>query len=849
MYVQFATGRGSGSSLSSHARTRVTFRFILLVLIVLALLIPLAAVHAAGPKQAPLAPANTAVTTYKNDLSRTGHQLNETILNTSNVNMNQFGKRVEYHVDGQVYAQPLYMPNVTIGGATHNVVFVATEHDQLYAFNADATSAVAPLWHRTFVHTPIVSTVSSSSVSCNNISPEYGITGTPVIDPSTNTLFVVVNTLENSGTSNIYRLHAIDLTTGNDKSGSPKVISASVHGSGGGSVNGTITFNATLQMNRPGLLLLNGVVYIGWGSHCDNHLSTYHGWVMGYSASTYQQVVVYNTTRNGYAGAIWEGGQGLVADSNGAIYFMTGNGKFDTRVSPAVDLGDSFVKLSSQNSLKVLDYFTPFNQSCLDSGDVDLGSGGPVLIPTSPQELVGAGKQGRIYVVNKDSMGGYTADPNLNSSNCGTEGARTNVDHILQELPNKTVGGVWGSPSYWNSSAGQFVYFVGSGDHAKAFKLSNGLLPHTATSQSPESWGYPGGDVVISSNGSTPGTGIAWNIGSNGVLYAYDATNLGRELYNTSQNSSRDGLPSGSYSKYSVPTVANGEVFVGTHSTLDIFGLFKTTPPTLTLSSVSPNAGPVGTSVTLSGSAFGATQGSSTVNFGNVTANVTSWSDTSIVATVPSGLPTGPINVTVTVGGQTSNSQTFNVTTLSTPAYNNTGTSDDSNPTAASFDGHGNSYSAQALQGVGITPGSTVPFNGVTFTWPTPASGQPNNWQANGQVIPVSGGGTLAFLGASANGASTGTFTVHYSGGGTQTFNLTVSDWTLGGGTMSPSPGNQIVVTMSYRNTPTGKQTHKPYVFYIQVTLTVPSGQTIQSVQLPATESPGQIHIFAIGTK
>src|SRR5205807_1328069 len=373
-----------------------------LVLIVLALLIPLAAVHAAVPQQAPLAPANTAVTTYKNDLSRTGHQLNETTLNTSNVNMNQFGKRVEYHVDGQVYAQPLYMPNVTIGGATHNVVFVATEHDQLYAFNADATSAVAPLWHRTFVHTPIVSTVSSSSVSCNNISPEYGITGTPVIDPSTNTLFVVVNTLENSGTSNIYRLHAIDLTTGNDKPGSPKVISASVHGSGGGRVNG----------------------------------------------------------------------------------------KFDTHVSPAVDLGDSFVKLSSQNSLKVLDYFTPFNQSCLDSGDVDLGSGGPVLIPTSPQELVGAGKQGRIYVVNKDSMGGYTADPNLNSSNCGTEGARTNVDHILQELPNETVGGVWGSPSYWNSSAGQFVYFVGSGDHAKAFKLSNGLLPHTATSQSPESWGY-----------------------------------------------------------------------------------------------------------------------------------------------------------------------------------------------------------------------------------------------------------------------------------------------------------------------------------------------------------------------
>ncbi len=513
------------------------------------------------------APSNTAVTTYKKDLLRTGQNTNEIILNTSNANQKQFGKRVEYEVDGQVYAQPLYLPNVNIGSTAHNVVFVATEHDSLYAFDADQSSSTSIstfLWKRSFID-PLrnITTVSSSDVNCQDINPEYGITSTPVIDPSTNTLYVVVNTLQ-SGV-NTYQLHAIDLTTGNDQTGSPMLIQASVQGS-----SGAVTFDPVKQLNRGGLLLLNGVVYIDWGSHCDKH--PYHGWIMGYSTTNYKQLTVFNDTSNQDGGGIWQAGQGIAADSSGNIYVMTGDGAFDANTG-GVDLSDTFIKLSTQGGLQVADYFAPFNQSCLEAEDNDLGSGGPVLLPTS-HEMVGVGKEGRIYVVSRDNLGRYTPDPNLNCSTA--EENRTDIDRIVQELPPYTAnGGAWSSPSYWNGPSGEFVYIVGKRDHVKAFQLSNGLLSTSATSQSPESFGFPGGDVAISSNGSTAGTGIAWTIGPDAVLYAYDATNQGTELYNSSQNASRDGLPS--YTKFSVPTIANGEVFVGTHSTLDIYGLLSTT--------------------------------------------------------------------------------------------------------------------------------------------------------------------------------------------------------------------------------------------------------------------------------
>jgi len=360
---------------------------------------------------------------------------------------------------------------------------------------------------------------------------------------------------------------------------------------------------------RP-LLLANGTVYIGWAGYCDN--PPYHGWVMGYtySGSTFQQVYVYNSTPNGSDGGIWQSGGGLAADSSGSIYAMTGNGTFDLNNSGNVDAGDTFLKWNAQ--LKVTDYITPFNQSCLLAGDVDLGSGGPLLLPsqsgTTPNELIGVGKEGRIYVVNRDNMGKFTTDPSLN---CQTsEQNRTDIDKVVQELPPKTAnGGVWGNFAYWNGPNGQYVYVAGSSDHLKAFSVTNGMLSTSAKSQSPESWSFPSADPVVSGNGTIAGTGIVWAIDPNAVLRAYDAGNLSTELYNSAQNTGRDGLDS--YVKFTVPTVANSEVFVGTKATLTIFG------------------------------------------------------------------------------------------ELPTPAHNNIGTSNDSNPSAANYDHGGYSYSAQALHGAG----------------------------------------------------------------------------------------------------------------------------------------------------
>src|SRR6266516_3429531 len=373
----------------------------------------------------------TAITTYKGNSLRTGQYPNETILTTSNVNVAQFGKHVLYPVDGYVYAQPLFMPNVTIAGKTHNVVFVATQHDSVYAFDADQMSTIPPLWHTSFIYPAHgITTVSPSDILCNDIIPEVGITGTPMIDGSTSTLSVVAKTKEQGHV--VQRLHALDITTGKDRAGSPVLIQASVPGSGAGSSNGVVSFNPLRENQRSALLLLNGVVYIAWASHCDN--DPYHGWVIGYNATTLQQVpgAVYNTSPNGTRAGIWQSGGGLAAESAGYIYFATGNGTFDVD-SGGSDVGDSIVKLTTQNGLHRVDYFTPFNQACLEAADADLGSGGILLLPTS-SELICVGKEGRVYVVNGNNMGKYTPIANpCNKQNL------TNVDKVLQELPPGTI--------------------------------------------------------------------------------------------------------------------------------------------------------------------------------------------------------------------------------------------------------------------------------------------------------------------------------------------------------------------------------------------------------------------------
>jgi len=534
---------------------------------------------------------NTQVTTYHNDNMHSGQDLSEVKLNTSNVNVNSFGKRVSYPVDGQIYAQPLFMPSMPIGKSVYNVVYVATENDSVYAFDADQPMTAPPLWHTNFTNpaagiTAVPAPEVYSKYVGQDLHPIIGITSTPVIDPASGTLYVVAATKENG--AYIQRLHALDLISGKDKIGSPLQIQASVPGTGYDSVKGQITFHAKTQNQRSALTLLHGTIYICWGAFGDT--DPYHGWIMGYTydGSKFLQVNagVYNDTPNGQEAGIWMGGAGVVADNDGNVYTATGNGSFDLNTGGA-NAGDSYVKLSTKNGLHMTDYFTPFNQSCLDGRDNDLASGGPLLLPDQPGKhphlMIGVGKEGRIYLIDRDNMGHYVKDANLTCES--VEEYRTDVDHVLQELQPQTTGGLFGSMAYWSGTAdsGPYIYIGGFNDHLRIFRLSNGLLSPKSISQSPEVFGFSGATPSISSDGAKQGTGIVWAIGPSvcnfpgcdpvgpGSLHAYDATHLSHELYNSELNPGRDRVDS--YIKFSVPTIANGRVFVGTHTSLDVYGL------------------------------------------------------------------------------------------------------------------------------------------------------------------------------------------------------------------------------------------------------------------------------------
>ena len=539
---------------------------------------------------AALAPANSAITTFRNDNAHTGQYPNETLLTTANVNQSQFGKRVSYPVDGQLYAQPLYLPNLSIGGSVHNVVFAATENDSVYAFDADQTSAVAPLWKTSLLPSGATA-VPYAAVSCGDLIPIIGITSTPVIDPSTNTMYVVAYSQESGKL--VYRLHALDITTGQDKS-APVVIQGSAPGTGVGSSNGVITFDPHVQRQRVALILSGGKVYVAFASFCDN--GGYHGWIFSYSynGSSFQQVNTYITTPAGSQASIWGGDGALVTDNAGNFYIMTGNGTFNANTG-GNDFGDSFVRLNAQ--LQRQDYFTPFNQSCLSAGDQDLGSGAPLLL-TGANALIGGGKEGRVYVVSTTNMGQYTADPNL-TCNGSAEENRTDIDKIQQEFAPGTAPS-FSTPAFWNGPNGQYVYFSVNGGPTKAYSWSNGKLSATPTSTTAVSLGFTGGDAVVSSNGTTPGTGILWTIGSDTILRAYDASNLANELYDSNQNASRDGM--NGYVKYSTVAVANGEAFVGTAANLVIFGRLSSSGPTPTPTST-PTSGAGGIQINAGGPA------------------------------------------------------------------------------------------------------------------------------------------------------------------------------------------------------------------------------------------------------
>jgi hypothetical protein len=492
--------------------------------------------------------------TWRYDNARDGENLQETVLSTANVNKAQFGKLAAYAVDGQVYAQPLYVPNVTIPGlGTFNVVYVATENDSVYALDADGIYS-GPLWQVNFTNPAAgITTVSATEVQSDSVMPTIGITSTPVIDPTTGTLYVVPYTQENG--QYVYRLHALDITTGAEKFGGPVQITASVPGNGSGSVSGTVTLSAFKQDQRTGLLLLNGVVYLAFASgHSDS--DPYHGWVVGYAAQSLAQVSVFNSTPNGYKGGIWQNSAGLAADDSGNIYALTGNGTFDGNLG-GLDYGDSVVKLASPN-LAVSDYFAPYNQASLNAIDLDLGSGGPLLVPDQtsgvPHLLITGGKEGSLYVLNRDNMGQFNASGDT---------------QIVQSLPNE-LPNIFATPAYWQGS----IFLAAFNDALKQFRLSNGLLSSLPIAQTSTTYPFPGASPVVTSNGESDG--IVWTIqdtanGAPAILRAHDAANVAVELYDSSQSGARDQLDAGV--KSTVPMVANGKVYIGTGGHLTIFGL------------------------------------------------------------------------------------------------------------------------------------------------------------------------------------------------------------------------------------------------------------------------------------
>jgi uncharacterized protein YjdB len=497
------------------------------------------------------------VLTYHNDVSRTGQNLNETTLTTANVNSSQFGKLFSYPVDGAIYGQPLYAGSVTISGqGVHNVVYVVTESDSVYAFDADGKTST-PLWHVNFTNAAAgITNVLASDVSDSAFPTGYiGITGTPVIDPLGGVLYVVAYTNESG--QYVYRLHALNMTSGAEESGSPVEIQASTPGTGvENNGAGQVPFDPQMHLQRPALLLVNGVLYIGFGSHADT--PPWHGWIMAYNSTTLQQTAAYDTTANSTGGAVWAGGGGPAADSSGNIYIATGNGTFDANTGGS-DLGDSLLQLNP-STLAVNDWFTPFDEATLDAEDLDLGSGGLLLVPDqsgpNPHLLVASGKEGRIYLIDRDNMGHFnsTYDTQI-------------VQEIYQEL-----GGNYSTASYWQEN----VYFAAWNDTLKTFAFSNGLLSVTPVSQSSHVFGYVGATTSISANQTSNGIvwAIDWNLansGGSGVLYAFDAADVANELYDTTQVASRDTL--GAAAKFVVPTVFNGKVYVGGATELDVLGL------------------------------------------------------------------------------------------------------------------------------------------------------------------------------------------------------------------------------------------------------------------------------------
>ncbi len=510
--------------------------------------------------------AASSVLTWHNNNQRTGANTSETILKTANVSVATFGKLFTMPVDGQVYAQPLYVPALTVGGASHNTVFVATEFNSIYAFDADTPGS--PLWQTNFNHGPqgtAVTPVPSTDVGVADIHPWIGITSTPVIDPVAGVLYAVVKTKEitNGSAAYVQRIHGLDLLTGAETF-TPIVIQASVTGTCGNVVGTNVVFDPLIQNQRSALLLSNGVLYIAWASHGD--LGAFNGWVMGYNTSTLQQTAVFNTTANDPTGeclaGIWLAGGGPATDLAGNIFLLTGNGAFDANKG-GTSYGDSALRLApGPTGLSVADYFTPSDQSSLNSSDLDLaGSGATVILPVQPGAhphlMAASGKAGNLYLLDRDNLGHYNAKH----------------DTSVETIPLALGDGASAYPPgvYFNER----LYYAASNDTVKAFQLQNGLLLTIPVAASQTRFGYLGAGLSISAAPDGSGA-IVWateGTSTPGILHAYDAGTL-KELYNTSQAAGKRDVPGGAV-KFVAPTVINGKVYVETANSVAVYGLLE----------------------------------------------------------------------------------------------------------------------------------------------------------------------------------------------------------------------------------------------------------------------------------
>ncbi|MEO7718267.1 MAG: pyrrolo-quinoline quinone [Capsulimonas sp.] len=514
--------------------------------------------------------SQVSVLTHHNDNLRTGTNSGEKILSTKNVNVNTFGKIFTRSVDGQIYAQPLYVPKVSIPDhGKHNVVYVATMHDSVYAFDADDPAASEPLWHVN-LGTPRPSGFDTRYGPLRDIRGEIGILPTPVIDPKTKTIYVAAYTQDGAPGPYHWKLHALDITTGSEKFSGPIEIGATIPGTGDGNVGGVLTFNPTLQNLRPALTLAAGVVYVASASFADTN--PYHGWVIGYDASSLAQVSVFNTSPDGDEAGLWMAGEGMTVGSDGNLYCLTGNGASTIR-SGGASYGEAFVKLSPK--LLPLDYFMPSNADALNAGDTDLGAAGVLAIP-GKKLVISGGKEGILYLLNTNKMGKYNAGG----------------DDVVQEWQaiNTSQSGshhVHGTPIYYSGASGAHLYVWGENDYLRAFSFNGDTFNTTASSKStmlaPQiNSGMPGGFLSISANGGAAGTAIVWastpyeadaqHDTVTGILRAFDANDLSKELWNSSQNAERDAI--GNLAKYNPPTVANGKVYAATFSNaLVVYGL------------------------------------------------------------------------------------------------------------------------------------------------------------------------------------------------------------------------------------------------------------------------------------